>query len=82
VEGSCENGIEHSGSIKCWEVLEWLYNWQLLKKGSAPCVSKYGSHSMYLHAFIMSLIYRVLTSIILLALFTSLFLEGGGSNSR
>jgi hypothetical protein len=25
-----------SGSIKCWEVLEWLHNWQLLKKGSAP----------------------------------------------
>jgi hypothetical protein len=24
------------GSIKCWEVLEWLHNWRLLKKGSAP----------------------------------------------
>jgi hypothetical protein len=24
VEGSCEHGIEPSGSIKCWEVLEWL----------------------------------------------------------
>jgi hypothetical protein len=23
-------------SIKCWEVLEWLHNWRLLKKGSAP----------------------------------------------
>jgi hypothetical protein len=22
--------------IKCWEVLEWLHNWRLLKKGSAP----------------------------------------------
>jgi hypothetical protein len=22
-----------SGSIKCWEVLEWLHNWRLLKKG-------------------------------------------------
>jgi hypothetical protein len=22
-------------SIICWEVLEWLHNWQLLKKGSA-----------------------------------------------
>jgi hypothetical protein len=21
------------GSVKCWEVLEWLHNWQLLKKG-------------------------------------------------
>jgi hypothetical protein len=25
-----------SGSIKFWEVLEWLHNKQLLKKGSAP----------------------------------------------
>jgi hypothetical protein len=33
VEGSCEHGNEPSGSIKCWEVLERLYNWQLLKKG-------------------------------------------------
>jgi hypothetical protein len=29
-------GSEPSGSIKCWEVLKWLHNWQLLKKGSAP----------------------------------------------
>jgi hypothetical protein len=36
VEGSCEHGIEPSGTIKCWEVLEWLRNWWLLKKGSAP----------------------------------------------
>jgi hypothetical protein len=35
-EGSCEHGNEPSGFIKCWEVLEWLHNWQLLKKGSAP----------------------------------------------
>jgi hypothetical protein len=34
-EGSCEHGNELSGSIKWWEVLEWLHNWQLLKKGSA-----------------------------------------------
>jgi hypothetical protein len=27
---------EVSGSIKCWKVLEWLHNWWLLKKGSAP----------------------------------------------
>jgi hypothetical protein len=39
VEGSCEHGNEPSGSIKCWEVLEWLHNWQLLKKGSALWVS-------------------------------------------
>jgi hypothetical protein len=36
LEGSCEHGDEPSGSIKCWEVLEWLHNWWLLKKGSAP----------------------------------------------
>jgi hypothetical protein len=24
VESSCECGVELSGSIKCWEVLEWL----------------------------------------------------------
>jgi hypothetical protein len=36
MEGSCERGNEPSGSIKCWEVLEWMYNWQLLKKGSIP----------------------------------------------
>jgi hypothetical protein len=23
-------------NIKYWEVLEWLHNWRLLKKGSAP----------------------------------------------
>jgi hypothetical protein len=34
--GSCEHGDEPSGSIKCWEVLQWLHNWRLLKKGSAP----------------------------------------------
>jgi hypothetical protein len=27
--------LEPSGSIKCREVLEWLHNWRLLKKGSA-----------------------------------------------
>jgi hypothetical protein len=26
VEGSCKYGIEPSGSMKCWEVLEWLPN--------------------------------------------------------
>jgi hypothetical protein len=36
VEVSCEHGDETSGSINCWEVLEWLHNWRLLKKGSAP----------------------------------------------
>jgi hypothetical protein len=34
--GLCVDGNESSGSIKCWEVLEWLHNWQLLKNGSAP----------------------------------------------
>jgi hypothetical protein len=40
VEGSWERGNEPSVSIKRWEVLEWLRNWQLLKKGSAPSVSE------------------------------------------
>jgi hypothetical protein len=40
VERSCEHGNEPSDSIKCWEVLEQLHNWKLLKKGSAPEVSK------------------------------------------
>jgi hypothetical protein len=31
-----EHGDEPSGSLKCWEVCEWLHNWQLLRKGSAP----------------------------------------------
>jgi hypothetical protein len=30
------NTVMALGSIKCWEVLEWLHNGQLLKKGSAP----------------------------------------------
>jgi hypothetical protein len=36
VEGSSEHGDEPSGSLKYWEVPEWLYNWQVLRKGSAP----------------------------------------------
>jgi hypothetical protein len=36
VEDSCEHGTELSGSIKCWEVLEWLHIWRLLKNASAP----------------------------------------------
>jgi hypothetical protein len=36
VEGTCEHGIDPSGSIKCWEVLEGLHNWRFIKKGSAP----------------------------------------------
>jgi hypothetical protein len=33
--------MNFSGSVKCWEVLEWLHNWRLLKNGSAPGVSEY-----------------------------------------
>jgi hypothetical protein len=36
VEGSGEHGNEPPGFIKCWEVLEQLQNWRLLRKGSAP----------------------------------------------
>jgi hypothetical protein len=35
-----EHGDEPSDSLKCWEVPEWLHNWQLLRKGSSS-VSKY-----------------------------------------
>jgi hypothetical protein len=31
--GFCEHGNEPSGSIKCWEILEYLQNLRLLKKG-------------------------------------------------
>jgi hypothetical protein len=24
--------LVNTGSIKCWGVLEWLHNWQILKK--------------------------------------------------
>jgi hypothetical protein len=27
VESSCESGNEPSGSIKCWETIQWLNNW-------------------------------------------------------
>jgi hypothetical protein len=27
---------EPSGSIKCWEIHEWVHNWRLHKNGSAP----------------------------------------------
>jgi hypothetical protein len=38
--GPKRDEVTPSGSIKCWKVLEWLYNWRLLNKGSAPSVSK------------------------------------------
>jgi hypothetical protein len=36
IEGLFEHSDELSGSLKCCEVPEWLHNWQLLRKGSAP----------------------------------------------
>jgi hypothetical protein len=33
---SSERDNEHSWSIKCLEILEWLRDWRLFKKGSAP----------------------------------------------
>jgi hypothetical protein len=38
--GSCEHGNEPSCSVKYWEVLEWLQNVRLIKKGSDPEISK------------------------------------------
>jgi hypothetical protein len=34
------NGDEPPNSLKFWEVSEWVHNWQLLRKGSAPYVTK------------------------------------------
>jgi hypothetical protein len=36
VEGYCESGNEHSGSLKCWEVPEWLSDRRLIKTDPAP----------------------------------------------
>jgi hypothetical protein len=36
VQGSCDHGNESSGSITCWEVLEELCDWRIVKKSSAP----------------------------------------------
>jgi hypothetical protein len=41
VEGSCEHGNETSVSIKFWEVLEQLHNWQLLKRAQVQGVSNW-----------------------------------------
>jgi hypothetical protein len=64
VEGYCEHGNEPSGSIKCWEVSEWLHKWQLLKKGSAlevgilfekiAALPKSRILELYLHSPVMS----------------------------
>jgi hypothetical protein len=35
MEGSWECGNESSGSLKCWEGLEQMHSWLLLKNGSA-----------------------------------------------
>jgi hypothetical protein len=41
-----KRGAAAQGSIKRWEVLEWLHNWQLLKKGSTPWVSGWVSRCL------------------------------------
>jgi hypothetical protein len=43
VEGSCENGNEPSGSLNCWEVLDYLHNWSPLKKSSTPRMKEYSA---------------------------------------
>jgi hypothetical protein len=35
-KGPFERSTKLSGSIKCWEILEELHNWRLLKNGSVP----------------------------------------------
>jgi hypothetical protein len=36
VEGFFKHGNELSGFVKYWEILEYLNDWRLLKKGSVP----------------------------------------------
>jgi hypothetical protein len=36
VENSGENGNEKSGSIKYWEILQYMWKYQILHKASAP----------------------------------------------
>jgi hypothetical protein len=57
VESSCECGNEPSGSLKCWEVLEWLHNWWPLDYYSAP-------YSYYLNHWVMHPVARVSTNIV------------------
>jgi len=35
--GSCEDGNEYSDSIQGGKFLEWVSDYQLLKKACAPC---------------------------------------------
>jgi hypothetical protein len=35
LESFCEYVNKLSGIIKCWEILQWLGDWQLLKKDSS-----------------------------------------------
>jgi hypothetical protein len=41
-----------------WEVPEWLHNWQLLSKGSAPYVSKYNLISKTLIYITFTFLYK------------------------
>jgi hypothetical protein len=36
VEGSWEHSYEPVGFIKCWEILEYMSDWWLLRKDSVP----------------------------------------------
>jgi hypothetical protein len=44
MDGSCEHGYEPSGSLKCWEIFEWLSDWWLLKKDEAPLSYLYDAY--------------------------------------
>jgi hypothetical protein len=56
VEGSCEYGNEPSGSMKCWEIFEWLHNWHLLKKDSVPWRSVLPSPPSFLNFYMRLLL--------------------------
>jgi hypothetical protein len=46
--GFCEHGCELTSSIKCWEVLNSLHYFQLLKKGLCLCFVSVHEDSTYL----------------------------------
>jgi hypothetical protein len=58
VEGSCEHVDEPSGSIKCLEILQWLSDWWLLKKDSAPW-SSFDNEARSLHLSLESFLRSV-----------------------
>jgi hypothetical protein len=49
VVGSCGQGNESLGPIKCWEIVEELADWWLLKKDLAPWSYLHCLHPVVYH---------------------------------